>query len=150
MVKITRNERVRVGMACLRKNQREALGRAMTEAAKLTEGREHLFECLEDIAIAAYQDRRKKQQDWESDHRTRTLVGLRVHHELAQMWKDSAEDQGKSLYQFMTEALNRQACPAGVNDCPPEGDAGGGTQTLRRSLEQAPARPGALYHTGQG
>lgn len=110
-------------MACLRKNQREALTRAMREAADKNGKREHLFECLEEIAIAAYKDRRKKQRDWESDHRTRTLVGLRVHPELAQMWKDSAADQGKSLYRFMMEALNRQACPAGVADCPPERDA---------------------------
>ncbi len=103
----------------MRANEREAFIRAMRETRD-----KHAFERLEEIAIAAYRDQRKKRRDRESDHRTRTLVGLRVPQMLARMWKDSAEEQGKSLYRFAVDALNAQAFPPGVTDCPVEGTSG--------------------------
>lgn len=94
----------------LPKGERAAAGLAVSYAIRGL--REDARRALDDYAVERYRQSGKAARDLAADGRKRRLVGARVPVEVANMVQIAAADTGRSIYRFVTDAIDAELARA--------------------------------------
>lgn len=89
----------------LQKEELEDLKRVIERA--YNEDLKGAHRALRDFAVTRYRLRKKARRDAETDARTRVLVGARLPRETAERVKEAAQAEGKSVYRWVRDAIEK-------------------------------------------
>lgn len=100
-------ERFKRGIAAMSADEREALHNALAAAIALKNPAERsdLVDYITDIGAAKGRTLARRESDGRTDFRRRSLVGARITRSQVERCQQCAQAEGKSLYQFVVDAL---------------------------------------------